>query len=145
MAVASVRTARGLREHTDFLLRQAEGLRDLLAHAERPMRPDVHRRAVAADIGDRGARSDRRVGDRREHVGLPQTQRRAAQLLVDSGVGAHGDFGRRSFDGNHVPLGLDRSCGGARLLLALGNDPDDVALAHDGDDPGHRSGFGVVE
>jgi len=44
-----------------------------------------------------------------------------------------------------VPLRHDRSSRRARLLLALGDHPDDVTLAHDGDHAGHRARGGIVE
>jgi len=145
VTVASVRPARNQWDHADLLLGQVEGLRDLLAHAERAVCPDVHRCAVATDVGDRGARSDRRVSDRREHVRLREAQRRAAKLLVDSRVRPHGHLGRRSFDWHDVPLRNDRRRSRTRLLIAVGHDADDVAIAHDGDDARHRSRRGVVE
>src|SRR5204863_5760297 len=68
------------------------------------------------------------------------------ESLIDAFVVAHRDgpllvaAGRRLAPGH-----LDRRSGRARLVIALGDDADDVALADAGADAGHRARCGVVD
>ena len=91
------------------------------------MRPHVDRRAVGAHVGDRGARSDRRVRDRREDISAVDGLRGLPQLRLYAGVVAHDDVRARAFDRHRVPLHKHGAGCRARVLFTLGNDPDDVA------------------
>src|SRR5438034_1962354 len=145
VAVAAIGAARDLGKDADFFLGQADCLRDLLAYAERAVRADIHRCSVGADVRDRGARSDRRVGDRREHVGLRETHRGAAKALIHLRIRAHRHLGGRAVNRQSVPVGVDRPRRGASLLVALGNDAYDVALPNDSDHSRHLPCGGVID
>ena len=144
--VAPVCAAGHLRQDAHALLVKAERFRDRLAQPERPLRAGVDHRAVRTHVCDRGARTDRRVRDRREDVLRLEPRRRSRDRLVDALVIPYRDvptlFVRRR---RLTPLDLDRIRCGASLILSLGDDADQPALTHDRNDSRHRTRRRVID
>ena len=155
-AVVAVAAGGFHEDHPDALGRQAEQPGQGAPQLEDPLAPGPDRRLARAHVGDAAGRPDGGVQLEGPAVlGLERVRRPAEGALHVAAIDQHAGGGRRAAKrlvqrGRRrqpppaAPGDHERARGGDGLLLALADDADEIALADDLDEPGHRPRRGVV-
>ena len=148
-AVAAVAAGGFQPDHVDVRFRQRHQFREIGAQVVRVLRSGPHAQAAVAVVRDRTRRTYRAVDMIRPHVCARHRRRGAGQRLIDiAGVAQHARRarvgaqcgcdvfevrqGRRRF-----PCQPELRGGADRVLLAIGDDTDEIADPHHGDEAGN--------